>query len=162
MGSFIGTTLAGSLFLALLDRSIPEIKSAGICLVMNPSPQPISNIHKDDFSVLKLSETTNEWIKENYAVNEANLKCKNQKVAKLLNSKLGCEIIKIVYIKKTSHYEIGEYTKDLEELEVMIKENKIKEEAQKKLDEIKWAEDQEEYMNNKQPNPLDYGVNMDD
>jgi len=115
-----------------------------------------------DTSDMKISDSTNEWISKNYAVNEANIKSKNQKVAKLLNGKLGCEVIKIVYIKKTSHYEIGEFTKDLEGLEVMIKVNKEVEIELKKLEAIKWAEQQEEFMNSKEPNPLDYGVNMDD
>lgn len=103
-------------------------------------------------SDMKISDATNDWIKENYAVNEANIKSKNQKVAKLLNSKLGCEVISISYHGKTSSYHIGEFTKDLEELEDMIKWKKEKE-AKEKL--IKWEEE------HKKPNPLDFGIDMD-
>jgi hypothetical protein len=121
----------------------------------------VSLLSKLDTSDLKISENTNDWITKNYAVNESNLKCKNQKIAKLLNSKLGCEIISISYHGRTSSYHIGEFVNELEELEVMIKEGREKEVEQRKLDEIQWIEDQEERMENKEPNPLDFGVNMD-
>ena len=80
---------------------------------------------------MKISESTNIWIKENYAVNEAGLKCVNQKVSKLLNSKLGCEVIGISYHGKKSSYHIGEYLDTLEALEIMIKDNKMKEKKEK-------------------------------
>jgi len=123
-------------------------------------------LSKLDPNNMKLSESTNMWIRENYAVNEAGLKCVNQKVSKLLNSKLGCEAIGISYHGKKSSYHIGEYLETLEALEIMIKDNKAKEKKEKEEADKKVFE----FIDDEKPAQkfkrviydLDYGIDFSD
>lgn len=122
-------------------------------------------LSKLDPNNMKLSESTNMWIRENYAVNEAGLKCVNQKVSKLLNSKLGCEAIGISYHGKKSSYHIGEYLTILEELEIMIKDNKAKEKKEQEEREKLGAfiDDEEPVQKFKRViYDLDYGIDFSD
>lgn len=125
-------------------------------------------LSKLDPNNMKISESTNMWIKENYAVNEAGLKCVNQKVSKLLNSKLGCEAIGISYHGKKSSYHIGEYLDTLEGLEIMIKDNKAKEKKEKEEKEkadalIAFIDDMKPVQKFKRViYDLDYGIDFSD
>lgn len=83
------------------------------------------NINDINYNDVKASDETNKYIEDNYKIA---IKSQNQKIVKILNNMLGCQIIQNEYKNKRSRYTISEMGEIVNELNIKfeeLKESKI-------------------------------------